>query len=114
MEDTTMNRLHAMTLAAALTVGVCASALAQQQAAPPAPVNETAADTAPKDTLKPLPAPGDHNCIRSTGSMIKPKPGHCLNVPGRSYSQEDLRSTGQIDNARALQQLDPSISIGGH
>jgi hypothetical protein len=101
-------------LAAAMALGMCTSALAQQQAAAPAQVDEAAASSAPKDASKPLPAPGDSNCIRSTGSMIKPKPGHCLNVPGRSYSQEDLRSTGQIDNARALQQLDPSISIGGH
>jgi hypothetical protein len=105
-----MNHLHSITLAAALALGMCTSALAQQQAAAPAPGDEAASAT--KDANKPLPAPGDRNCIRSTGSMIKPKPGHCLNVPGRSYSQDDLRSTGQIDNARALQQLDPSISIG--
>lgn len=107
-----MNHLHSITLAAALALGMGTTALAQQQT--PAPVDETAATAAAKDATKPLPAPGDRNCIRSTGSMIKPKPGHCLNVPGRSYSQEDLRSTGQFDNARALQQLDPSISIGGH
>ncbi|MET0331982.1 MAG: hypothetical protein ABW154_11205 [Dyella sp.] len=107
-----MNHLHSITVAAAMAMGLCTNALAQQQSAAPTPANEVAANTATKDAPKPLPAPGDRNCIRDTGSLIKPKPGHCLNVPGRSYSQEDLRSTGQIDNARALQQLDPSISIG--
>lgn len=57
--------------------------------------------------------PGDRNCLRHTGSLIPPKKGECLPVHGRSYSGDELRRTGAINNARALQMLDPSIS-GGH
>lgn len=54
------------------------------------------------------------DCLRETGSLIKPEKGQCLSVSGRSYSQKDLRSTGQPDIARALQQLDPSVTVHGH
>jgi hypothetical protein len=35
-------------------------------------------------------------------------------VAGRSYTEQDIKNTGQIDTARALQQLDPSITVRGH
>jgi hypothetical protein len=63
----------------------------------------------------PGPHPGDRNCLQSTGSLIPAKPGTCLPVAGRSYSQQDLRNTGQPNVGPALQQLDPSITVsGGH
>ena len=56
--------------------------------------------------------PGDSNCIRDTGTHIRPRAGECLPVAGRSYSGAELRRTGQIDTGRALQMLDPSIRLG--
>lgn len=67
--------------------------------------------TAPSNDHR-LAKPGDRNCLQQTGSLIRPKNGHCLPVTGRSYSRDDLRNTGAVDNARALQMLDPSISVG--
>lgn len=62
----------------------------------------------------PVPRPGDRNCLRSTGSLIPPKPGECLPVPGRSYSQEDIRRTGALTTGDALRRLDPSVTVRGH
>lgn len=56
--------------------------------------------------------PSDRTCLRSTGSLIRAKPGACLPVAGRSYSGEELRRTGNPNTARALLMLDPSISVG--
>jgi hypothetical protein len=61
-----------------------------------------------------VPRPGDHNCLRSTGSLIPPKPGECLPVAGRSYDREDIRRTGARTTAEALQLLDPSVTVRGH
>lgn len=61
---------------------------------------------------RPLIKPGDRACLRHTGSLIPPKKGDCLPVAGRSYGGNELRNTGAIDNAHALQMLDPSISLG--
>ena len=56
--------------------------------------------------------PGDRNCLQHTGSLIPPKKGECMPVAGKSYSGAELRRTGTQDTARALQMLDPSISVG--
>ncbi len=56
--------------------------------------------------------PGDRNCLQSTGSLIPARKGECLPVAGRSYSEQELRRTGAIDTAHALQMLDPRISLG--
>ncbi|UJM94672.1 hypothetical protein [Rhodanobacter denitrificans] len=56
----------------------------------------------------------DHNCIRETGSHIPAKKGQCLPVNGRSYSQQDLQRTGEPELGRALQKLDPRITVHGH
>jgi hypothetical protein len=58
--------------------------------------------------------PDDRNCLRSTGSLIPPKPGECLPVAGRSYDREDIRRTGARTTAEALQMLDPSLTVRGH
>lgn len=64
---------------------------------------------------QPVPKPGDRNCLQSTGSLIKAKPGSCLPVHGNSYSKEDIDRTGQPTMGPALQMLDPSITVrGGH
>jgi len=86
-----------------------------QQAAPTsaaqAPTQAVATQAAKNHATAPVQA-GDANCIRDTGSRIRPKAGQCLPVVGRSYTGAELRRTGQIDTGRALQMLDPSIRIG--
>ena len=97
---------------------VCAagsvSAAAQDAGAQPAAAPSQV--TSPRSDSKPAPIqlikPGDRTCLQHTGSLIPPKKGACLPLPGRSYSGEELRNTGAIDNAHSLQMLDPSITRG--
>jgi len=98
---------------------VCFSSVAAAQSATPAAGDNTGAQANATATSaaqqKAVPAPGDRNCIRDTGSLIKPKPGHCLPVAGRSYTREDLQNTGETKMGPALEKLDPAITIrGGH
>ncbi len=93
-----------LTLVAAL--GCSAIAAASESA--PAGSTSQPVTSAHRQVIK----PGDRNCLRSTGRLIPPKKGACLPVAGRSYSGRELRNTGAIDNAHALQMLDPSISLG--
>lgn len=53
-----------------------------------------------------------HNrlCLYETGTRIKRRVSRCGDYAGRSYSREDLRSTGAVDIDEALQRLDPSIT----
>jgi hypothetical protein len=67
-----------------------------------------------QSSAQPAARPDDRNCIRDTGSLIPVKKGHCLPVNGRSYSQQDLQRTGEPDLGRALQKLDPRITVRGH
>lgn len=92
--------LVSFALAAVLSAGA-----AYAQAADPA----VQAPSTDKQVVK----PGDRNCIRDTGSLIKAKKGQCLPVAGRSYSQDDIRQTGETQLGPALQKLDPSISVRG-
>lgn len=92
-------------LAAALAFGLATAAMAAPQATDQAP----AASNAPQ-SHSPV-KPGDRNCLRDTGSLIKPKPGQCLPVAGRSYSKEDIDRTGARTLGPALRDLDPSVTI---
>lgn len=65
-----------------------------------------------KPDAKRSPLYGTRMCVRDTGSLIPAPPGQCLPVNGNSYSQRDLRMTGQINTAQALQMLDPSVTAG--
>lgn len=97
----------------ALLTGLGISALVNAQSATPVAEAQTNhAVTQSASTAHPVPKPGDRNCLRDTGSLIPAKKGECLPVAGRSYSAEELRRTGMQNNARALQALDPSISVG--
>ncbi len=49
-------------------------------------------------------------CVKDTGSRVAPKTGTCVNF-GRSWSGDDLRSTGEADVGDALQKLDPAVTI---
>lgn len=101
-----MTRFPMVCLALTILTGSGAAARAQDEQSPPA---AKAATSPSQDAVHQLIRPGDRHCLRSTGSLIPPKPGHCLPVNGRSYSQEDLRRTGEINTADALRRLDPAI-----
>ena len=104
-------------LALALALAFSPLAMAQTSAVAGATVQSAPQGTgssSPATSQKP-PRPGDRNCIQSTGSLIPAKPGTCLPVAGRSYSQQDIQNTGSPTLGPALQQLDPSVTIsGGH
>ncbi|MEY2160869.1 MULTISPECIES: hypothetical protein [unclassified Rhodanobacter] len=96
-----------------LFAGIAAGATAFAQDVSPAgtaPASHAGRSAAAADR-SPL-RPGDRNCLRSTGSLIPVKEGQCLPVAGRSYSGDELRRTGVNNTARALQMLDPGISVG--
>jgi hypothetical protein len=96
-----------------LLTGLGVSALAAAQSATPAADAQAShAVTRSASVSHPVPKPGNRNCLRDTGSLIPAKKGECLPVAGRSYSGDEIRRTGMQNNARALQTLDPSISVG--
>lgn len=95
---------------AALMAGLAAAAFAAPQSTPSNDQQaSTPSKTVPRSPLK----PGDRNCIRDTGSLIKAKPGECLPVAGRSYSKQDIDATGETQLGPALNKLDPAITIRG-
>jgi hypothetical protein len=54
----------------------------------------------------------DRHCIRYTGThLAKREKDQCTGAVGRSYDREDIERTGEVDIGRALERLDPSISI---
>lgn len=88
-------------------VAACgASAFAEDAGAANAKAAAKAAPVAARQTEPPP------TCLTETGSRIKPKPGQCLNVAGRSYSHDELQSTGEVNLDDALSHLDPSITPG--
>ncbi len=76
--------------------------------------NQATATSNASRTSRAVPPVDSRTCIRDTGSHIPPPPGECLPVAGNSYSQKDLQNTGAIDIGRALQMLDPSVTVRGH
>jgi len=93
-------------------LGVNAAVMAQSE---PASSQDQVASQSTRQSAKadqPVIKPGDRNCLQHTGSLIPAKKGECMPVVGRSYSGDELRRTGQPNNARALQMLDPGISTG--
>ncbi len=69
---------------------------------------EIKADTAKVEKTK----ASQRNCIRYTGTRIsKREKDQCTGAAGRSYDREDIERTGETDIGRALERLDPSISI---
>jgi hypothetical protein len=102
-------------IALVVALGISPLAMAQSAAAG-ATVQSAQQDSANQAAGSQSPLkPGNRNCLQTTGSLIPPKPGTCLPVAGRSYSQQDIQNTGQPTLGPALQQLDPSITVrGGH
>lgn len=83
----------------------------QHQATAAAPGQQA---PAPADGKRAVPPLDSRACIRDTGSHIPPPKGQCLPVAGSSYSRTDLQRTGATDISRALQMLDPSVTVRGH
>lgn len=106
-----MSRKPVFTLLTLLALTAGSGALAQQNPVQQAPAAQAAGQSASTDQPRAI-KPGDAHCLRSTGSLIPPRKGHCLPVAGRSYSAEQLRRTGAPTTAQALQMLDPSITVG--
>lgn len=106
-----MTKLIVMTCVMFGGFAVAATTYAQQASS--APVAVAASTSVPGTTpVSHGVKPGDRSCLQQTGSLIHAKKGTCLPVAGRSYSAEDLQRTGTPNTARALQMLDPSISVG--
>jgi len=107
--------------ALASVLGVCAvsvTAFAQQttdsQGTNQTTTAQTTAAAAKAQNQRAVPPLDSRNCIRDTGSHIPPPKGQCLPVAGNSYSQQDIQRTGAMDVGRALQMLDPSVTVHGH
>lgn len=111
MSKTTASTLS-LTLLILIALAAGSSAMAGQTLAQPASAAQPAAGQAANAGAPRAIKPGDANCLRSTGSLIPARKGHCLPVAGRSYSAEQLRQTGATTTAQALQMLDPSITVG--
>lgn len=96
--------------AVAFAVGAQTPAPEPAATAQPAPAAEPAAaeDAIAEDKAKRI---SDTHCVRETGTRItrRSDKGRCNNLPGRSYSKEDIDRTGHTDLAQALRTLDPAI-----
>ena len=104
-----------------MLLGLAFTAMAQTPAPTPAePVAPQAADAvagdaaphAPKDEV------AKKECFRpqlpeGNRSRLAPRPDSkgrkCVNATGRSYTKDDLDSTGAIDLSDALRRLDPAV-----
>jgi uncharacterized membrane protein len=104
--------IRTIRLATTLVLAAAAAGAVFAQTSAPAPATSAPLAAQATPTAHAVIQPGDRACIRQTGSLIPAKEGQCLPVAGRSYSGDEIRRTGSPDTARALQMLDPSISIG--
>jgi hypothetical protein len=68
---------------------------------------ETATEQVPSFTER-VPS-GIHNCL-TTGTHIQSRERGCAYAAGRSYSKEEVDSTGATNAAAALRALDPTIT----
>lgn len=48
------------------------------------------------------------DCLKETGSRVKPKEGECIEAPGQVLTREDIDRTGSVDTADAIRKLVPS------
>lgn len=104
-----MTKLIVVTYVLLGGLAVAGSAVAQHVPAEPSARSQATGQSPPVTQVV---KPGDRSCLQQTGSLIRAKKGTCLPVAGRSYSADDLRRTGTPNTARALQMLDPSVSVG--
>jgi hypothetical protein len=105
-----MTKFASLTAALAFGLATAAMAAPQSTANTGTVADQTPAASNAPQSNSPI-KPGDRNCVRDTGSLIKPKPGQCLPVAGRSYSKDDIDRTGARTLGPALRDLDPSVTI---
>lgn len=85
-----MNRWTLLTAALlAMTLGACTTVPAERDHS----LADTRASTA------------ERLCVRDTGTRVRA--ARCQ--PGRVYTADELRRTGEIDTQEALRRIDPSI-----
>lgn len=83
-----------------LALGSCLVALAACASAPTTPDKTAAAAVKP-------PA----GCVAQTATRIPVKDSDCAGF-GNTYTDQDIRSTGQVSADKALGMLDPSVRVG--
>ena len=91
-------------------------ATAAPTAAEPVIATDAKAAPAPAPVAEQAPASGkpplsEANCVRQTGSRIRQRDAKsaCNGQLGRSYTKDELDSTGHTDLADALRALDPAV-----
>jgi hypothetical protein len=82
-------------------LSLCVAACASTPSGPGAATSGAAA--APR-----LPSVG---CVSSTATRISP--GECAGF-GRTWTDQDIRTTGATNAGQALRLLDPSVTVTGH
>ena len=70
--------------------------------------NPTASDSS-KPVDKTVAAANNLHCVKDTGSYIKRPDQQCANVPGTSYSNQEIQDTGRLSTEDALRELDPRV-----
>lgn len=113
--------MNGLALFISLGFALAAGAQTPTPADPALPVTPTATTATPAPaasqdapvTDESKGASADRNCLKETGSRIKPqadrKGRRCVNAPGASYNREDLDRTGAVDLKDALRRLDPTV-----
>lgn len=76
---------------------------------PAAPPASTSGAAEPQAAARRAADVGDRTCLRETGTRIRYRDGRCSAAAGRSWSRDDLLSTGRTNVVDALRALDPSI-----
>lgn len=71
------------------------------------------ADDAAKSPAKNASHSERPNCIKHTGTRIKPKDGGCVSAPGRVITRDEIEQSGAIDTADAIRRLAPEANVGG-
>ena len=79
-----------------------------RSAASQSPAQPTGAQAAAKSKVNKAQSA---TCLTTTGSLRRPKPGHCVNAFGNVYTQKDLDRTGKTTTSGALRELDPALTI---
>ena len=101
-----MRMRRAITAACSLAIAAWFGFGVARAGDPPAEPKQASAKVPPK-----VDAAQSRTCLTSTGSLIKPKPGHCVNAFGTVYTQDDMRRTDRITPSGALRTLDPSVTL---
>jgi len=66
---------------------------------------------APESKLTAAEAEPPAGCVADTATRIPVKPSDCWAF-GRTWTDQDVKSTGATDAGQALRQLDPTVTIG--